>query len=526
MNKLPIGIQSFEKIRREGYVYVDKTAYIWEMISSGNTYFLSRPRRFGKSLLVSTIAAYFLGQKDLFDGLIIADRESRKPAEEQWLSYPVLMFSLSGGAFQDENGFANTLSFYLDSFATGLNFTLDHSTDLPNQLRYCIQQAYQVTGRQVVVLIDEYDKPLLENMNTDPEQEERNRALFKSFFNVLKDMDQYLKFIFITGVTKFSKVSIFSDMNQLNDISMSAKYAAVCGITEEELISCFPDEINALANTQGMTRNEAVQELARMYDGYHFSENPEGVYNPFSLLKSFSEGQFGRYWFETGTPTFLIKELNRTNRLVVDFSEGVTATKSVLSNYYAHNPDPVPLYYQTGYLTITAYNPEFKEYTLSYPNDEVKYGYLESLIPAIGPDVISPDYAFSASRMTGYLKNGDTESFVKMLQALLASIPYYEGKAPAYEQQWRNIIFAVFTFLGQYVRTEVHSSGGRSDCVVENAKYIYIFEFKMNQPAEKALEQIEEKSYAEPYTASGKKIIRIGVSISSEKGTIEEWQMV
>lgn len=525
MNKLPIGIQSFEDLRNNQYIYVDKTALIWSMITEGKSYFLSRPRRFGKSLLVSTIAAYFLGQKDLFQGLMIAEKESEKPSEEQWLAYPVMVFSLSGGTYLKSEGLESQLTKeikraeqqYLGESVKGQDDTI------ASWFGKVIEALYAKEHRQVVVLVDEYDKPLLETMNFNTEQEEENRALFKSFFSVLKDEDQYLKFVFFTGVTKFSKVSIFSDLNQLNDISMSTKYTALCGITQEELLACFKDNISALAHTQGIEWDEAIQKLTRMYDGYHFSESPVGVYNPFSILNAFSNCKYGRYWFETGTPTFLIRELNRWNKPVQDFTDGVRAKQARLSDYRAHNPDLVPLYYQTGYLTITGYDPQFDEYTLSYPNDEVKYGYLESLIPVIAPGVQSPDDSFSASRMTGYLKNGDTDSFMKMLQALLASIPYYEGKAPEQEQQWRNIIYAVFAVLGQYVTAEVHSARGRSDCIVENENHVYIFEFKMNESAEAALKQIEETGYAEPYLASGKRIIKIGVNISDKKGTIDEW---
>ena len=525
MRKLPIGIQSFEDLRKNHYAYVDKTEYIWNMVSEGKSYFLSRPRRFGKSLLISTIAAYFLGQKDLFNGLAIAKYENSKPVDEQWISYPVMVFSLSGGAYQDKNGLAKSLGSMMEDFSQTFGIDLNPDLDLPNQFRSCLKKVYQKTGKQIVILVDEYDKPLLETMNVNNEQEEANRALFKNFFSILKDQDQYLKFVLFNGVTKFSKVSIFSDLNQLRDISMSTAYATICGITEEELLHSFSEKITTLAEAQHMSKGTAIHELARMYDGYHFSIDAEGVYNPFSLLNCFAEKRFGRYWFETGTPSFLLRELRRSNKAVQDFTEGVSATQARLSDYRAHNPDLVPLYYQTGYLTIKGYNPKFDEYTLSYPNDEVKYGYLESLIPAISPETESPDDSFSAARMTGYLENGDADAFMKMLKALLASIPYYEGKAPVQEQAWRNVIYAVFAVLGQYVKAEVHSAGGRSDCVVENNQYVYIFEFKVDKSAQEALRQIEERGYAEPYGASDKKIMKIGINISSAKGIIDEWQV-
>lgn len=527
MNKLPIGIQSFEDLRKNRYVYVDKTEFIWELLTKGKTYFLSRPRRFGKSLFVSTIAAYFRGQKELFDGLAIAGKEAEKPAEEQWLSFPVMLFSLSGGTYAKEGGLESQLAKEIERVEYQY---LQKSVKQPNDsiaswFGKVIEALYASEHRQVVVLVDEYDKPLLEPMNVSSKQEEENRSLFKSFFSVLKDEDQYLKFVFFTGVTKFSKVSIFSDLNQLNDISMADEYGAICGITQKELMENFDEEINKLAEKQNLSREETIQKLTGMYDGYHFSESSAGVYNPFSLLSAFSHRKFGRYWFETGTPTFLLRELRRSNIPVQDFSEGIRAVPAQLSDYRVHNPDPVPLYYQTGYLTIQGYDPRFDEYTLSFPNDEVEYGFLSSLIPAVRPDVNAPYTSFSASGMTACMDTGDVDTFMKMLKALLASIPCCEGKAPVQEQQWRNIIFAVFTILGQYVRAEVHSAGGRSDCIIENEKYVYIFEFKVDKPSQEALEQIETKGYAQPFAASGKQIMKIGVSISSDTGTIREWKV-
>ncbi len=368
-----------------------------------------------------------------------------------------------------------------------------------------------------------YDKPLLDNLSGNVAQEEQNRNMMKGFFGALKDADPYLRFVFITGITKFSKVSIFSDLNQLKDISLLPRYAAICGITERELLENFNDEIVSLAASQGHSREEALSLLAKMYDGYHFSRSELGVYNPFSLLNAFSDEYLGRYWFETGTPTFLYKKLIESKRSVQEFSNGVTATEARLGNYIADESDLVPLYYQAGYLTITGYDPQFKTYTLSYPNDEVKYGYLESLIPMANASYQTPDATFSAARMVGYLRDNDVESFMQMLQALLASIPYYEGKAPANEQQWRNILYAIFTVLGQYVRAEVHSSKGRSDCIVENEKYVYIFEFKEDKTAEDALAQIDANGYAIPYVASGKRIVKIGADFSTKMQTLDRW---
>lgn len=526
MKKLPIGIQSFERLIKDNYYYVDKTEYIWKLITSGKAYFLSRPRRFGKSLLVSTIEAYFEGKKDLFTGLKIESLELTKPVAEQWESYPVIKFSLSGGQYDVENGLADNLSRIISESAENHEINTEDllGSTLPVRFQSLIHELKKKTGLPVVVLVDEYDKPMLVNLLTHSEVLEKNRALYKGFFSGLKDVDEDIKFVFFTGVTKFSKVSIFSDLNQLQDISLRNEYSAICGITEKELTDDFEDEINAFGLSNGLDVKETVAQLKNMYDGYHFSADSEGIYNPFSLLNSLSSKKFGRYWFETGTPTFLVEKLISSNKPVQDLSDGVQATEQRLSQYRADDLDFVPLFYQSGYLTITGYDKRFNEYTLSYPNDEVKYGFLESLIPMINASVVdSPDDSFSARAMIMYLKKNETDSFMRMLKALLSSIPYYEGTAPSNEQQWRNILYAVFEVLGQYVRAEVHSSRGRSDCILENEKDIYIFEFKQDKTAEEALSQINDKGYAEPYLTKGKTIIKIGVNFSSSLGTIEKW---
>lgn len=553
MSKLPIGIQSFERLRKEGYLYIDKTGYIQKLADAGSVYFLSRPRRFGKSLLVSTMEAYFRGQKELFQGLAIEEWENRKPEQERWVEYPVLKFSLSGGFYGTDDGLEQILAYTLRSFeeeykipqfeelwkkqygvadfertAEKQNGALNLRATLPVWLKYCIEKAYGLTGKPVVFLCDEYDKPLLENISVDAEQEERNRSLFKSFFSILKDEDRYLKFVFITGVTKFSKISIFSDLNQLKDISLLPKYSAICGITEQEMCESLSGELDSMAESLGMSREETSLELARMYDGYHFSAGGEGVYNPFSLLNALTDGNCGRYWFETGTPTYLVNALRHSGMPVSDLSSGITATEGRISSFRADDTDMVPLYYQSGYLTIAGYDRKFRTYTLSFPNDEVKYGFLESLIPMASPAYRVADSAFSAQRMTEYLQDGSREAidaFMTMLQALLASIPYHEGKAPADEQQWRNVVYAVFAVLGQYVKAEVHSALGRSDCVVENNQYVYIFEFKHDKTAAEALKQINENGYAAPYASCGKKIVKVGANFSTAKRTLDRWEV-
>lgn len=527
MRKLPIGIQSFEKLREDGYLYVDKTEYIWDLVNSGAVYFLSRPRRFGKSLLISTMQAYFEGKKELFDGLAISEHEAEKPIEEQWRSYPVIHFSLAGGEFTREGGLAAALDADMSYIARkyGLDANDIAGDDISVRLKKLIRSLKERTGSQVVVLVDEYDKPLLANISMNTGLLEKNRIVYKGIFGILKDMDAYLKFVFFTGVTKFSKVSIFSDLNQLRDISLESEFSGICGITENELQKNFQENIKIMSEAQDLTINETLERLSRTYDGYHFSSQSEGVYNPFSLLNAFASKKFGRYWFETGTPAFLIKKLQESGANVQDFSTGIRATESRLMNSHADDFDLIPLYYQSGYLTIKGYDPVFQEYILSYPNDEVRYGYIEALIPTVNAQYASRGSDFSAGRMVTSLVTGDIENVMTMLQALFASIPYYEGQAPQNEQQWRNLLFAVFSVLGQYVRTEIHTSKGRSDCVLENEDYVYIFEFKQDRTADEALRQIEEKGYAAPYAAGGKHVIKIGANFSMEKKTLDEWKI-
>lgn len=527
MRKLPIGIQSFEKLIEDEYLYIDKTGYIHDLVTSGTTYFLSRPRRFGKSLFVSTLQAYFEGKKDLFEGLEIAGEEERKPAEDQWVSYPVLHFDFTGGEYRSAEGLSNVLGNILMNAEQRYGIEPGDGLDLPIRFSNLLDQLYVKTGKRAVVLADEYDKPLLDTMEQDPGQEEENRELFGDFFAVLKKQDRHLKFVFITGVTKFSKVSIFSDLNQLEDISLDVAYGAICGITKEELEKNLRGEIAASACQNNISYEMCLKELRDNYDGYHFSEELEDVYNPFSILNALKKKDFNRYWFETGTPTFLVRKLERSGLPVQDFTDGVSVTRDQMMNFRADDTDLIPLFYQSGYLTIKGFDRTFREYTLSFPNEEVKYGFFEAIVPMINAAYAGSTGAagFSAGRMVRSLRNGDVDDFMQMLQALLASIPYYEGRAPQNEQQWRNLVYAVFSLLGQYIRTEVHSARGRSDCLMETNRILYVFEFKQDGTAEEALSQIDEKGYALPYQSTGKEIVKIGANFSTQKKTLDDWKI-
>lgn len=520
--KLPIGIQAFEDIRRGHYVYVDKTPYIWNLVERGKVYFLSRPRRFGKSLLISTMEAYFRGEKDLFEGLSISKLEEER-GEKAWQAYPVIRFSLAGGEYTEENGLQDTLSLIMSKYET--KYGADPAGhDLPNRFRLLIETACRKAGKQVVVLVDEYDKPLLETMVVNKEQEEKNRQLYKSFFSVLKDEDQYLKFVFFTGVTKFTKVSVFSDLNQLNDISLDDRYSGICGITEQELLDNFQHEVDRMAQVQEQTRQACLDELASMYDGYHFSKKGVSVYNPFSLLSAFDKEDYGSYWYSTATPSFLVRKLKKSGFTLEEITEGVQATEMELMDYSENNPNPVPLFYQSGYLTICGFDRRFRIYSLTFPNREVKYGFLNTLAPEVlgNRDAERP---LSMYKMTMDIEKGDIRSFMERLEALFGGIPYPEGSVPDYEREWRNQMYLIFTLLGQNVKEEMHCATGRADCVVETDSYVYIFEFKLDKTADEALAQAEEKGYAVPYLADPRKIIEVGVNFLTEKRNIGEWKV-
>lgn len=522
-HKLPVGMQDFEDIRTKNFLYVDKTEYVWKLVNSSKSFFLSRPRRFGKSLFTSTLACYFSGKKDLFKGLYIYDKENEK-GDQAWIEYPIISCYLSGGEYQEAEGLRLTLDETLSEFEDRYNIDRG-SYDLANRFKRAIKTAHQITGHKVVVLVDEYDKPLLDTMYSNPEQEEKNRALYKGFFSVLKDVDGDLQFVFFTGVTKFTKVSIFSDLNQLNDISLDDEFSGICGITEEELEKNFRPEINALADHQKLTYEECMARLREMYDGYHFSENGVGVYNPFSLLNAFSKKNFRRYWFGSATPEILVKKLQNSKLQLSRISDGVEATDDELRNYTIESVNPLPLFYQTGYLTICGYDDEFELYSLRYPNNEVKYGFLNSLIPYIlGPE--NDENPVSLRYMFMDLKKGNPESFINRLTALFGGIPYPEGQAPEYEGEWSRQLYLILSLMGAHAQTEIHMATGRADSVLKTPDYIYVFEFKLDKPVEDAMAQIDDKGYAIPYQADSRKLYKVGVVFSTDKRNVTDWKVV
>ena len=521
---LPLGVQDFSILREGDYLYVDKTSLIYELTHTQRAVFLSRPRRFGKSLLLSTIRYYFLGRKDLFSGLAIEQLEEQ--GKDSWTEYPVMYFSLASGEFMEKDGLAKKLRTSLNDFEEKYELPHDEVT-LAIRFAKALENANKKTGRKVVVLVDEYDNPLLENMTVNPQQEEANRNLYKNFFATLEDCDEYLRFYMFTGVTKFSKVSIFSDLNQLTDISMADEYAEICGITKQEIEDNFDLYIQNLSKKVCLSRDAALSELKRMYDGYHFSGEGEGMYNPFSLLHCFNECKFGNYWFESGTPTFLINKLNASNFDIRQFTDEVKVSESEIKDYRPENADPVPLFYQSGYLTIKSWNKRQNSYKLTFPNAEVKYGFLNSLAPSY-LHVEDKPAPFNIDILDDAVEDGDTEGMKKWFTALFALLPYPTGAdtEAITEQNFQNVIFMALTMMGKYARTEVHSAKGRADCILEADDYVYVFEFKRDVSAAEALKQIEEQGYAAPYSADKRKLFKIGVNFSSAERNITEWEVL
>ena len=517
--RLPIGVQSFESLRQGGFVYVDKTKYIYDLVRHSKQYFLSRPRRFGKSLFLSTLKAYWEGKRELFEGLAIAELE--KDDEKAFEPYPVFYFDFNGENYQN-----TPLEDVLDKMLSEweARYGCKGQGTISGRFKDILVAAREKAGKGCVVLVDKCDKPIHEVLENH-ELEAHNEAVFKSFFGTLKSYDEYLQFVFITGVTKFSKVSIFSDLNQLNDITMKEAYANICGITEAELLEVFAPEIEQMAGKLRLGRDECLEALRQMYDGYHFAPYADGVYNPFSLLNAFDAGRLEAYWFATGTPTFLTRQVKKMRLEAVKFTNHtIYASGAVMTDYRFDNPDPIPLLYQTGYLTIFDYDARRQRYVLGFPNDEVKYGFLSSLLPvytpastaAQGTDIFTVDE---------YIETGNIEGVGDIFKALFAGIPYTTDDAP-FEHYFQSVIYLVFTLLGRYVHCEVHSAKGRADCIVETPEYVYLFEFKVGKSAQEALAQIEAKGYGERYGADKRKLYKIGVSFDGEKRSLEEWEVV
>ena len=511
--KYPVGIQDFEKIRKGGYVYVDKTTQIARLIDSGCYYFLSRPRRFGKSLLLSTIAAWFLGKKELFEGLVITDMAECPEG------HPVLRLDLGGQTYSRPEELLEVLNNYLSAWEK--LYGTDPTEHSPARRFWgIIHRACEQTGRQVVILIDEYDKPLLEAIENEPLREEY-RSILRGVYGNLKTCDECIKFALLTGVTKFSKLSIFSDLNNLKDISMYADYATLCGITEQELETYFAPGIEELARCNGISAGEAREQLRRRYDGYLFEEHAESVYNPFSLLSALDEKKFRDYWFGTGTPKFLVGVLQRDNINLENLTiDSIAASR--LSALDSLEEDLLPVLYQSGYLTIAAVHPRTGNYRLKFPNEEVERSFFNLLLPAFACK--KPAQADTLlERLVTALDEGQAETFMIQLEALLADIPYEHSPLEAY---FRNLMFIIFRLVSFYCEVEHPMAGGRSDVVIKTKNFIYVLELKVDQSAEAALQQIEEKGYAAPYAADSRKLFKLGVNFSTKTKRVDEWRIV
>ena len=509
---LPIGIQSFEYIRRNNYVYVDKTAFIYQLVNTGKPYFLSRPRRFGKSLLLSTLEAYFLGKRELFKGLAIEKYET------EWATHAVLHLSLNAEKYDSPERLHDMLEFQLrgweETYGTG-GLGITHSA----RFMEVIRKAYEKTGRGVVVLIDEYDKPLLRSFH-DEKLQQAFRESLTAFYTVLKDADPWLRFVFITGVTKFAQMGIFSNLNQLNDISLNPRFGAICGMTAGEIDTNFQPELESMARVNRINMKEIMREMTRLYDGYRFFEDQEqGIYNPFSVLSALYNGKFRNYWFASGTPTFLVDILQKT-----DFDlrtlDGIEVSAASLSDDRADVNNPIPMIYQSGYLTIKAYDEEFQTYTLGFPNEEVKYGFLNFASPFYTP-VRESDTSFYIGKFTRELREGDIDAFLTRLRAFFAGIPYKLNDQT--ERHYQVIFYIVFRLMGQFTEAEVQSTRGRADAVVKTTDYIHVFEFKLNGTAEEALDQIDDRGYLVPYTADGRQLVKVGVEFDREQRNIGKW---
>ncbi len=530
--KLPIGVQSFSDLRKTGCLYVDKTDYVYYLAHSGTkSYFLARPRRFGKSLFANTLKAYFGGRKECFEGLTIYNYE------KEWTKYPMAYFDFVDGDYSSPGTLITSIRIVLKEYeiANGIQFDesfikeeVEKDEDksegkkLSYRFKYDMRVVSEKTGLNTVIIVDEYDNPLITSENLT-----ESKKIYRGFFSVLKSADEYIRFVFITGVTKFAKTSIFSGLNQPNDITDNEKFSAICGITHEELTANFTPEIEKLAKNQDLSFDECVAELKHWYDSYLFHENGEKVFNPVSLLRAFDGLDFQNYWYETGNPEMLMKRIHSAYYDFRRFENDVEYSKDDLKTFKndEHNMDLVPLLYYTGYLTIKSYDRKTRTYVLGFPNNEIKLSFLQGLIN---------EFYRAPDSMTGFIyadflrdfRRGDIDSLMERLQALYSTIPYANNDNDKWvERDFQNVIFLVFTICGQFVVSEYHSSKGRADTIVVNDDYVYLFEFKMDQDAQTALDQINEKDYAGRFKMDSRKLIKVGVNFSSKEKNIIEWKV-
>ena len=526
---MPIGAQSFEVLRSNQCVYVDKTRYVYQLISQSRVYFLSRPRRFGKSLLLSTLDAYFSGKQELFKGLYLEQAELEFAAREKreaWQQYPVLYLDLNAERYAQPHDLENALNTHLVRWEQRYGKEASEAT-FSSRFMGVIRRAHEKTGRQVVVLIDEYDKPLLDTLDKS-ELNGTYRDILRAFFSVIKSSDRYLRFAFLTGVTRFSKVSVFSGLNNLRDISLLSDFAAICGITEQELEANFAPEIETLGNELGETRDATLAILKKRYDGYLFARKGENVYNPFSLLNVFASRELSDYWYATGTPTFWVEYLKAAHYNIPDLEGNIRLDESDLEANRTDSRNPLPILFQAGYLTIKEYQAMFNVYRLGFPNDEVRYGFMKNLLDGFAPTLYGAGVA--ASDFARDMLEGKVDEFMTRMRSILSGIPYStvssEEMVALRERDYQVSVYLIFSLMGQFVQTEVHNSVGRADCVVHTRDVIYVFEFKLwsKGTPQEALAQIKANGYDTPFRASGKRVVLIGVSFDEQKRTIGAWE--
>ena len=509
----PLGIQTFSEIRKRDMLYIDKTEYVYRMASSGKFFFLSRPRRFGKSLLVSTLKSYFEGKKELFRGLAL------EQLEKEWTEYPVLHFDMSGGKHMEKEQLNRYLLYVLESNEERLGIHSD-STDPNIRLIDLINTIYKKSGKQVVVLIDEYDAPLLDVAHKNDNFGEL-RQIMRNFYSPLKACDPYLRYVFLTGITKFSQLSIFSELNNIKNISMDEPYAAICGITENEILTQMKEDVDRMAVKLNITAEEVLAKLKENYDGYHFTYPSPDIYNPFSLLNAFADGKFNSYWFGSGTPTYLIKMLDKFgvepseigNKLAaVEEFDAPTETMSSIT----------PLLYQSGYVTIKDYDKELELYTLDIPNKEVRVGLMRSLLPYY----VTNDTR-EATNMVAFIsrdiRKGDMDAALRRLQTFLSTIPQCDHTK--YEGHYQQVFYIIFSLLGYYVDVEVRTSRGRVDVVLRTEATLYVMELKLDKNATVAMEQINLKNYPERFALCGLPVVKVAVNFDSESGTLGDWMI-
>ena len=512
LKRLPTGIQTFSEIREGNYIYVDKTALVYRLTHEHKYVFLSRPRRFGKSVLCSTLKSYLEGRRDLFEGLAMEQLET------EWRKHPVLLFSLASMKAGTEKEFNDKIDVQLTWYEE--LYGVKRTSDTPGaRFENLIKQTPALTGEKAVVIIDEYDAPLLSVLH-EPEKLKEMRTIVRSLFNCLKDCDPWLRFAFITGISKFSQVSIFSELNNLDKITMMPRYSTICGITQEELETQMMPWVEHLATDLNLSTDDTLKRLKMNYDGYHFSHDLKDIYNPYSLLQAFMWGETKDFWFDTGTPSSLLNMLEKFGTRVTLFDDGYKCEAHEFDAPTEKMLTPAPFFYQSGYLTIKDYDPDMESYTLKYPNREVRNGMISALIPYyLEQNTINvKNYVADVYRA---IRRDDLDEALQTLKVYLASIPYVENANS--EGHYQTMLYVIFSLLGRYVQMEVRTAKGRIDMIFQTATDLYVMELKIDRPASEALQQIDTKDYMLPYTQSGLRLHKVGISFSTEERTLSEW---